>query len=153
MKNVDINLKLKDQNENEFTLKDLEEKKVLIFAYPKDGTPGCSVENKQFSDLYEDFKKMGVEVLGVSRDSAKTHQKFCNTLNINLRLIADEKMEFLENLGIVVEKSMFGKKYKTNERSTFLIDTKTGEILKSWEKVNSIGHAANVLKDIEKKEN
>lgn len=148
MQKIDVNFPLKDENGNDFKLIELRGEKILIFAYPKDGTPGCTLENREFSENLDEFLKLGINVVGVSRDSAKKHQKFCQNHNLKIKLISDEKMEFLNHLGIVVEKSMFGKKYKTNERTTFLIDKNTGEILEKWEKVNPIGHVKNVLEKL-----
>lgn len=122
----------------------LKGKKVVLYFYPKDDTPGCTVEAKDFRDAIEDFKSSDTVVLGVSRDSVKSHAKFSEKYCLPFSLVSDESTEMCENYGVWVEKSMYGKKYMGIERSTFLIDAK-GAIRQIWRKVKINGHVAEVL--------
>jgi len=136
------------QDGKSYTLASFTPKKVLLFAYPKDNTPGCTIENKEFSDRIADFEKLGIQVIGISKDSVTTHEKFAMGCNLNTLLLADEEAVLLSALGAITEKSMFGKKYMGIERSTFLINTDTGKVEKEWHKVVPIGHAAKLLKEL-----
>lgn len=117
---------------------------VLVYFYPKDDTPGCTVEAKGFQALAADFDKAGVPVLGISPDSVDSHCKFAEKHGLAFALLADEKHEVAEKYGVWVEKNMYGKKYWGIQRSTFLID-KNGAIAKIWPRVKPQGHAEEVL--------
>ena len=117
---------------------------VVVYFYPKDDTSGCTAEAKDFSRLAPDFRKAGVEVIGVSPDSVASHQKFRKKYDLAVRLAADADKAVATAYGVWVEKSMYGRKYMGVERSTFLIDKK-GRIAKSWRKVKVPGHAEEVL--------
>ena len=117
---------------------------VLVYFYPKDDTPGCTVEAKGFQALAADFDKAGVPVLGISPDSVDSHCKFAEKHGLAFALLADEKHEVAEKYGVWVEKNMYGKKYWGIQRSTFLID-KNGAIAKLWPRVKPQGHAEEVL--------
>jgi peroxiredoxin Q/BCP len=119
-------------------------KAVVVYFYPKDDTSGCTAEAKDFTRLAADFKKAGVEVIGISPDSAESHQKFARKYDLKVRLAADADKAVANAYGVWVEKSMYGRKYMGVERSTFLIDAK-GKIAKSWRKVKVPGHAESVL--------
>jgi peroxiredoxin Q/BCP len=125
-------------------LSSLKGKTVLLYFYPKDDTSGCTAEAKDFSRLAPDFRKAGVEVIGVSPDSVASHQKFAKKYGLTIRLAADADKAVATAYGVWVEKSMYGRKYMGVERSTFLIDKK-GRIAKSWRKVKVPGHAEEVL--------
>jgi peroxiredoxin Q/BCP len=122
----------------------LKGKLVVLYFYPKDDTSGCTAEAKDFSRLAADFRKAGVEVIGVSPDSAASHQKFRKKHDLAVRLAADTDKAVVTAYGVWVEKSMYGRKYMGVERSTFLID-KQGRIARSWRKVKVPGHAEEVL--------
>jgi thioredoxin-dependent peroxiredoxin len=122
----------------------LKGKPVVIYFYPKDDTSGCTIEAKEFSKLAPDFRKAGVEVLGVSPDSVQSHGKFIEKHGLAVRLASDADKAVANAYGVWVEKSMYGRKYMGVERSTFLID-KSGRIAKSWRKVKVPGHAKEVL--------
>ena len=122
----------------------LKGKPVVLYFYPKDDTSGCTAEAKDFSRLAPDFRKAGVEVVGVSPDSVESHAKFRSKYDLAIRLAADADKAVAMAWGVWVEKSMYGRKYMGVERSTFLID-KAGRIAKSWRKVKVPGHAAEVL--------
>lgn len=117
---------------------------VVIYFYPKDNTPGCTTESKEFSELYDEFKKINCRIFGVSKDTMKKHQNFKSKFNFPFNLLVDENAEFCQKLGIYKEKSMFGKKYMGIERTTFLLDEK-GKIVEIWPKVSVTNHAKEVL--------
>jgi thioredoxin-dependent peroxiredoxin len=125
-------------------LSKLKGKPVVLYFYPKDDTSGCTAEAKDFSRLAADFRKAGVEVIGVSPDSVESHAKFRKKHALSVRLAADADKAVANAYGVWVEKSMYGRKYMGVERSTFLID-KAGRIAKSWRKVKVPGHAEEVL--------
>ena len=117
---------------------------LVLYFYPKDDTPGCTNEATQFADLYDAFKKKGAEVVGVSRDSVASHQKFKQKHGITFPLLADVLSELCDAFGVIVEKNMYGKKSLGVQRATFLIDA-TGKIAHVWPKVSVDGHAEDVL--------
>jgi thioredoxin-dependent peroxiredoxin len=117
---------------------------VVLYFYPKDDTPGCTTEAKDFSCLMAEFKAAGASVIGVSPDSAASHAKFVRKHELAVRLGADEDKAVATAYGVWVEKSMYGKTYMGVERATFLIDSK-GNIAEVWRKVKVPKHAENVL--------
>jgi peroxiredoxin Q/BCP len=117
---------------------------VVLYFYPKDDTSGCTAEAKDFTRLAADFKRAGVEVIGISPDSPESHQKFARKYALKVRLAADADKAAANAYGVWVEKSMYGRKYMGVERSTFLIDA-GGRIARSWRKVKVPGHADEVL--------
>lgn len=119
-------------------------KPVVVYFYPKDDTPGCTIEAKDFSCMAGDFKKAGVEVIGISPDSVASHEKFRRKHELDVALGSDEDTSVANAYGVWVQKSMYGKTFMGVERATFLIDGK-GRIAKSWRKVKVEGHAAEVL--------
>ena len=133
-----------DGEGNIVRLKDLRGKKVVLYFYPKDDTPGCTKEACAFRDAFSKFKKRGIEVLGVSLDSEKSHQKFAQKFGLPFRLLADTNKEVSEAYGTYGEKKFMGRKYMGNHRMTFLIDEK-GKIKKVFEKVKPDEHAEEVL--------
>ncbi len=128
-------------------LSKLKGRPVVLYFYPKDDTSGCTVEAKDFSCLIGEFKKLGAEVIGVSPDSAASHQSFRSKHDLTVRLAADEEKSAANAYGVWTEKSMYGKTYMGVERSTFLVD-KAGRIAKSWRKVKVPGHAEEVLEAV-----
>ena len=124
---------------------DFKGKKLVVFFYPKDNTPGCTTEAKDFTALKGDFDKAGVELLGVSKDSAKKHQSFIAKHDLKTPLATDAEDNGLSDaLGIWTEKKMYGKTYMGMVRTTYLIDT-DGKIAEVWNKVKVKGHAEEVL--------
>jgi peroxiredoxin Q/BCP len=117
---------------------------VVVYFYPRDDTPGCTTEAKDFSCLAGEFKKAGVEVIGISPDDAKSHKKFREKHGLEIKLASDGDNSIAEAFGSWVEKSMYGRKYMGVDRSTFLID-KRGRIVRLWRKVKVAGHAEEVL--------
>jgi peroxiredoxin Q/BCP len=124
---------------------------VVLYFYPKDDTSGCTAEACAFRDDQPKFKKMNAVVIGVSRDSVASHDKFKKKYDLNFQLGADETGKVTEDYGVWVEKSMYGKKYMGIERATYLIDAK-GVIRGVWRKVKVPGHAAEVLKAVKELE-
>ena len=126
-----------------YTESDLVKGITVLYIYPKDMTSGCTLESQDFRDTYQKFKKLGAEVLGISKDSLKSHQKFCDKESLSFPLLSDEDHVFIEALGAWKEKSMYGKNYFGAERSTFLIVD--GIIVREWRKVSVPGHVDAVL--------
>jgi peroxiredoxin Q/BCP len=125
-------------------LSKLKGKPVVLYFYPKDDTTGCTAEAKDFTNLAADFRKAGVEVIGVSPDSVESHRKFAKKHDLAIRLAADPDKKVAMAYGVWTEKSMWGRLFMGVERSTFLIDSK-GRIARSWRKVRVPGHAEAVL--------
>jgi peroxiredoxin Q/BCP len=117
---------------------------LVLYFYPKDSTPGCTTEGLDFNALLPKFNKLGATVLGVSRDSIKSHQNFCAKQGFKFELISDKDETLCNAFGVIKEKSLYGRKYMGIERSTFLIDPK-GVIVQSWRPVKVAGHAQAVL--------
>ncbi|HTK46621.1 MAG TPA: thioredoxin-dependent thiol peroxidase [Gemmatimonadaceae bacterium] len=125
------------------TLSELRGRPVVLFFYPKDDTPGCTVESCEFRDLMPRFKGVKAHVLGVSPDDVKSHVKFRKKFDLPYPLLADVEHAVADAYGVWQEKSMFGHKYWGNARTTFVID-RDGRIAKVFEKVKPEGHAADV---------
>ncbi len=120
-------------------------RKLVLFFYPKDDTPGCTVENKDFSALAAEFESAGVALLGVSKDPPKKHEKFIAKYGLTAPLASDPVEQGLADaLGVWTQKSMYGRTYMGMERTTLLIDA-SGKIAQVWRKVKVKGHAAEVL--------
>lgn len=127
-------------------LKELKGKPVVLYFYPKDDTSGCTAEACAFRDAFPDFSKVKAEIVGISRDSVKSHDKFRAKYDLPFTLASDEDGKVCEAYGTWVEKSMYGRKYMGIDRATFLIDGK-GVIRGIWRKVKVPGHADAVLKE------
>ena len=125
-------------------LKDLRGKKIVLYFYPKDNTSGCTKEACSFQENLSLLKKKGAIVIGVSADSAASHQTFAAKFDLSFPLLADEKKEVLKAYGVWKEKSMYGRKYMGIERTTVLID-KEGKIARVFSKVKVDGHTEEVL--------
>lgn len=139
--------KLLDQNEKEHQLKDYQGKYLLIFFYPKDMTSGCTIEAQNFQASYKAIKDLGVELLGVSADEVKRHQKFAEKEGLTFPLLADTEKEMVQQYKVWVEKSMYGRKYMGIQRDSFLINPE-GMIIKHYQKVKPKTHINEVLKDL-----
>lgn len=138
------NFSLKSSSGKVISLSELKGKNVVLYFYPKDNTPGCTIEAQDFSRESKEFKKLDTVVLGVSQDSIKSHCNFIDKQNINFELLSDEDGKVCQEYDVIKEKSMFGKKYMGIERSTFVIN-KIGKIAKIWRKVSVNGHVDEVL--------
>jgi len=117
---------------------------LVLYFYPKDDTSGCTLEAQNFTQLAPDFKAAGVKVIGVSRDSMKSHEKFIGKYSLAVPLVSDEDGRVSDAFGTWVEKSMYGRKYMGMERATYLIGA-DGRVLKAWRKVKVPNHAREVL--------
>lgn len=121
---------------------------VVIYFYPKDNTSGCTVEATEFTGLYPRFRKLGAEIVGVSRDSLRAHEKFVNKVGIPYPLVSDEDEVLCRAFDVLREKSLYGRKYVGIDRSTFLFD-RAGRLRESWRGVTARGHAQMVLDRLE----
>ena len=138
------NFKIPSSNNKEFELKKNKNKFLIIYFYPRDNTPGCTNEAKDFSKLYKEFKKLNCDIFGISKDSVESHQKFISKFKIPFQLLSDDKIIALKKYGAWGEKSMYGKKFMGIKRTTVLINPK-GKIIKIWNNVKVKDHAKEVL--------
>lgn len=139
----------KDQNGNTVSLAQFKGQKVVLYFYPKDDTPGCTAEACDFRDNYQGLKAKGIEVLGVSVDDEKSHQKFINKHSLPFTLLADTDKAIVEAYGVWGEKNMYGKKYMGTNRTTFVID-ENGKIEQIITKVDTKNPTAQVLELLNK---
>ena len=123
---------------------DLKGKKYVVYFYPKDFTPGCTIEAEEFSRDYKKFKNAGVEIIGISPDDEKSHKKFGEKMKVPFILLSDTKTEVAKKFGVWGKKQFMGREYMGVNRSTFLVNEK-GKIFKVFEKVKPSGHAQEVL--------
>lgn len=142
----DFTLPTQDANQT-VTLSQLRGKKVVIYFYPKDNTPGCTKEACDFRDTYNQFKSNDVEVFGISKDSAKSHSKFKEKYSLPFTLLVDANGDVCQAYGVIDKKSLFGNTFLGITRSTFLIDEK-GIIKNIWQKVKVPGHVEQVLNEL-----
>lgn len=139
--------KLPADNGVDFDLSLQNGKKVVVYFYPKDDTSGCTSEAIQFTENATEFEKLNTVVVGISKDSVKSHDKFKAKHNLQVILASDEDLKVQTEYGVWVEKSMYGKKYMGTERSTFLLDENL-KIAQIWRKVKVTGHVQEVLKAV-----
>jgi len=135
---------LKDADGNKVKSTDFKGKKHVIYFYPKDFTPGCTIEADEFSKDYKKFKKHGIEIVGVSPDDVDSHKKFCEKMKIPYTLLADSDRELSKKFGVWGKKKFMGREYMGVFRSTFLVNDK-GKIFKIFPKVKAAGHSKQVL--------
>ncbi|QKX01281.1 thioredoxin-dependent thiol peroxidase [Wolbachia endosymbiont of Dipetalonema caudispina] len=138
-----------DSGENLSLSNFFDKKNVVLYFYPKDDTPGCTIEAKDFKDKINDFSSFDTVIIGVSKDSIKCHANFKAKYSLPFYLVSDENIEILEKYGVWVEKSMFSKKYMGIERTTFLINKK-GKIVNIWKNVKVNKHVDKVLEQVKK---
>ena len=143
------NFKLQSTSKNDYSLKDSINKYIVIYFYPKDDTPGCTIETNNFNKLLSKFKKLDCEVYGISKDNLKSHDKFREKYKIKFDLLADEKLTVLKKYKVWGKKKFMGREYLGINRTTFLIDKK-GKIIKIWENVKVKDHAKEVLETLKK---
>jgi thioredoxin-dependent peroxiredoxin len=136
--------KLKDKDSNYHTLNDFKEKYKVLFFYPKDNTPGCTIESKKFSALLPKFKKLNTKIIGISGGDEKSKTKFCDKQNLNLLLLSDTDFSVSKKYKSYGEKSFIGRKYLGISRNTFILD-KNNNIIKIYEKVKPLTHPKEVL--------
>lgn len=135
--------------DGQFQLSALRGKNIVIYFYPKDSTPGCTIESQGFRDHLAEFSAKNTVVVGVSRDSIKSHCRFAENHKLTFSLISDEDESICRLFGVLKQKSLFGKKYMGIERSTFLIESK-GVLRREWRNVSVLGHVKEVLSEVSK---
>jgi thioredoxin-dependent peroxiredoxin len=140
--------KLPATGDKQLSLADFKDRKLVLYFYPKDDTPGCTTEGQGFRDLYPAFREAGAEVIGVSRDSVASHEKFKAKHGFPFDLLADAAEDLCKTFDVMREKNMYGRKVMGVERSTFLIDGK-GVLRSEWRKVKVAGHVDEVLKAVQ----
>ncbi len=139
-----IDFCLPESEDSQVCINDLKGSWVVLYFYPKDNTSGCTKEAIAFSELLPEFEKLGATVIGISKDSIKSHKRFAEKHNLKVRLLSDEDHKVIEAFGAWKKKSMYGRQYWGTERSTFLIDPE-GTVVKIWRKVKVAGHVEEVL--------
>ena len=131
----------------ELTLQSFRGQPLVVYFYPRDNTPGCTKEGQAFRDLHDEFRRAGAAIVGVSRDSLKTHENFKAKHEFPFELIADTDETLCKQFGVIKEKNMYGRKVMGVERSTFLLDA-DGNVVREWRKVKVPGHAEEVLEAV-----
>lgn len=139
---------LPDQNGTMHSLKDYAGKWLLVYFYPKDDTPGCTTEACSFRDAREYLVEKGLTVVGISKDSVKSHKKFADKHELTFDLLSDESTETIQAFGAWGLKKFMGREYTGIKRNTYLVDP-SGEIIKTYENVSPMTHAAQIFKDFE----
>jgi len=138
---------LQDQESKEHTLSEYQGQKVLLYFYPRDATPGCTTEAQQFRDRLDELKSHGVQVLGVSRDTVKSHEKFALKESLNFPILADPEEVVVNQYEVLKQKNMYGKQVMSVNRESFLIDEK-GVIVRHYGKVKPAEHVQEILDDL-----
>lgn len=136
---------LKETDGKEISLEDYRGQNVIVYFYPKDNTPGWTVEAKGFRDLDQEFEELNTVILGISKDDLDSHKKFRDKFDLNFHLLSDPEAEVQKQFDVWKPKKMFGKEFMGTERATFVFD-KEGELKKEYRKVKADGHAEEVLK-------
>ena len=147
MNRVVADFKADATGNQQIRLKDLRGKNVVLYFYPKDSTPGCTTEGRDFSALHSKFKRAKTVILGVSRDSIASHEKFKEKQSFPFDLLSDPDEGLCKQFDVIHEKSLYGRKFMGIVRSTFLIDTE-GKLRQEWRKVKVKGHAEEVLEAV-----
>ena len=142
-----LNFVLPSTSKKNFILKDLLGKYVVLYFYPKDDTPGCTIETNEFNKLLPKFKKLECEVYGISKDNLKSHDKFRDKYKIKFDLLADEELKVLKKYKVWKKNKFMGKEFMGVVRTTYLLDKK-GQILKVWNNVKAKDHAIEVLETL-----
>ena len=142
------NFKLLSTSKENYSLKNSLGKYVVIYFYPKDDTPGCTIETNDFNKLLSKFEKLDCEIYGISKDNIKSHDKFRDKFKIKFNLLADEEIKVLKSYKVWGKKKFMGREFMGINRTTFLIDKK-GKIIKIWENVKVKDHAKEVLETLE----
>ena len=149
---ISVGKKVKDlaviSSDNKKMLSDYLNKNLILYFYPRDLTPGCTTESNEFNDNLNKIKKLGWNVVGVSRDTIKSHEKFINKYSFKFPLISDESEKVCKMFDVIKEKSLYGRKYMGIDRSTFLINREL-EILNIWRNVKVKGHVEEVIRFIQ----
>ena len=141
------NFKLPATGEQSLSLSDFKGQNLVLYFYPKDSTPGCTTEGQDFRDNHSKFKRQNTAILGVSRDSIKSHEHFNAKQNFPFQLLSDKDEELCKLFDVIKMKNMYGKQVRGIERSTFLIDS-NGKLRQGWRKVKVSGHVEEVLQAV-----
>ena len=141
------NIALQASDDNTYSINDFKGQRIVLYFYPKDNTSGCTLESKTFTQLKDDFKSKGYMIIGVSRDSVKSHKNFISKQELDLLLLSDPNEEMVKAFDVLKEKKMYGKTYMGIVRSTFLLN-EDGDIIKEYRNVKAKGHAEQVLEDL-----
>ena len=142
-----LNFKLKSTNDDFVELKTIKSDFIILYFYPKDNTPGCTIETNDFNSLLKDFKNLNCKIYGISKDNIESHKKFKTKYKIKFDLLADEKKEMIKSYKVWGKKKFMGKEFMGIIRSTFLLD-KNKKIIKEWKNVKVKDHAQEVLDTI-----
>lgn len=142
---LDITLQASDNQL--YTLRDFKGQKIVLYFYPKDNTSGCTLESKDFTCLKDKFAEKGYKIIGVSKDSVRSHKNFITKQELDLLLLADPDKEMIKAFDLLKEKSMYGKKYMGVVRSTFILNEE-GAIIKEYRDIKAKGHAEAVLNEL-----
>lgn len=142
---------IQGENQWETTLAEVLKKseKTILYFYPRDNTPGCTVEARDFTCLASEFAKLGIQIVGVSKDSLESHKKFIVGQDLNITLLSDPELVLHKAFGAYGEKNNYGKIVQGVIRSTFVLDS-SGKILQGWKNVKATGHAEKILKELQK---
>ena len=142
-----LDIKLQGSDEKKYTLREFKGQKIVLYFYPKDNTSGCTLESKDFTCLKDQYAKKGYTVIGVSKDSVRSHKNFILKQELDLLLLADVEQELIKSFDVLKEKSMYGKKYMGVVRSTFILDEQ-GNLVKEYRNVKAKGHAESLLNEL-----
>jgi peroxiredoxin Q/BCP len=142
-----LDITLQGSDDKEYTLREFKGQKIVLYFYPKDNTSGCTLESKDFTCLKDQYAEKGYKVIGVSKDSVKSHKNFILKQELDLLLLADVEQELIKSFDVLKEKSMYGKKYMGVVRSTFILDEE-GNIVNEYRNVKANGHAESLLKEL-----
>lgn len=149
IKDLVPDFKIPSTQGGDINLSDLRGRKVVLYFYPKDNTPGCTLEGQEFNQLHAAFKKANTEVFGISRDSLKSHEKFKKKFDFKFELLSDVEEKVCKIFDVIKEKNMYGRMVLGIERSTFVIDEE-GRLLGEFRKIKAPGHAQQILDFVRK---
>ena len=142
-----LDIALESSNDKTYSLRDFLGKKVILYFYPRDNTPGCTVEAKDFTALQSEFLEKGYKIIGVSRDTVKSHKNFILRKELNLLLLSDTEEKLVKAFDVLKEKMLYGKKHIGVVRSTFILDEE-GNITKEYRKISPKNHAQTLLDEL-----
>ena len=142
-----LDIALESSNDKTYSLRDFLGKKVILYFYPRDNTPGCTVEAKDFTALQSEFLEKGYKIIGVSRDTVKSHKNFILKKELNLLLLSDTEEKLVKAFDVLKEKMLYGKKHIGVVRSTFILDEE-GNITKEYRKISPKNHAQTLLDEL-----
>lgn len=141
------NFELPDQDGKLRSLAEFKGKWIVLYFYPKDNTPGCTKEACSFRDSYHQLQQMGAQIIGISKDSVASHKKFAEKFNLNFPILSDTEMKVIKKYGAWGVKKFMGREFEGTFRNTYLIDPQ-GNLYKTYEKVNPLTHASEIINDI-----